>query len=365
MKDTQYEFLFNIDIVGSCNLRCPSCPAGNCKEIKNPRGTMEPSLLNQIMDKATSTCHVIMVGLFNWAEPMLHPKLPELIKIVESYNVPCSVSSNLNILKNTDDIMTANPSMFRISTSGFTQANYGITHRGGDIERVKQNMIALSESKRRIGNTTQIHVLYHRYLGNLDDEVLMKRFAESLGFEFRPVWAFMMPLEKTFAYIDHDSSDVQLTSEDLQLIQRLAMPLDQMLSFVAHQRTNSCSLRDKQMTLDFQGNALLCCAVYNAERYTLAPYLSMSLEELQALKYANLTCKKCMALGLPKCVDGGYEFDRIAYQNIYNHYRNAGFDFSSKFDSHAIYLMKKYISETKKKTTVLTEKIIKKISRIR
>jgi hypothetical protein len=60
--------------------------------------------------------------------------------------------------------------------------------------------------------------LYHRYLGNLDDEELMQHFARSLGFQFRAAWAFFMPLEKILAYLDNDPELATITEEDLQLM---------------------------------------------------------------------------------------------------------------------------------------------------
>jgi hypothetical protein len=51
-------FFFNIDVLGSCNLRCPSCPVGNTKEFRLPTGFMDPQLLAAIITKAKSECEV-------------------------------------------------------------------------------------------------------------------------------------------------------------------------------------------------------------------------------------------------------------------------------------------------------------------
>jgi MoaA/NifB/PqqE/SkfB family radical SAM enzyme len=310
-------FFFNIDVLGSCNLRCPSCPVGNSRDIKLPTGFMDPRLLAAIIAKAKAECAVVGVGLFNWTEPVLHPKLPELIRIVESNGIPCHLSSNLNQMRNIDAILAANPYSFRISASGFTQDVYGYTHRGGDIERVKQHMIELADAKRRLNATTLIHVLYHRYKHNLADERPMREFAHSLGIGFEGVWAFMMPLEKILAYVDDDPTEATLTDEDHQLIGNLALPLKEAIAAAEKHREAPCSLRDGQMTMDFEGNVQLCCSTYDTRRFTLGKYLASSFEELQAKKHAHDMCARCMHRGVH--VYGTYgspEFDNIAARTI-------------------------------------------------
>jgi MoaA/NifB/PqqE/SkfB family radical SAM enzyme len=306
---------FNIDVLGSCNLRCPSCPVGNTKDYKIATGFMEPASLEAIIKKAKSECTVTGVGLFNWTEPILHPQLPELIKIVQTADLSCYLSSNLNTLRNIDAVMAANPYSFRISASGFTQEVYGYTHRGGDIERVKKNMVALAEAKKRQKATTRVHVLYHRYKHNLKDEPLMREFAANLGIEFQPVWAFMMPLEKILAYANDD--DQVLSQEDRNLIDHLALPLREALETSEKYKEKPCSLQEEQITMDFQGNVQLCCAVYDARKFTLGNYLEHSLEEIQKRKYAHSMCEGCMARGAHVYVTyGAHELEQVAAKNL-------------------------------------------------
>jgi MoaA/NifB/PqqE/SkfB family radical SAM enzyme len=244
------DFSFVIDVVGSCNLKCPSCPVGNFKEFRNPTGFMEPELLNKIIFKARKECNVIQVGLFNWTEPLLHPRLPELIRIVqENHSIPVNISSNLNILKNPDEILAANPDSFRVSLSGFTQDVYSQTHKGGNIERVKQNIKLLADSKARVNSSTKIHVYYHRYLSNIgDEEEQMRHYVEGLGLEFWPTWAFMMPIEKVLTYLGKQVG-VTLTEEDLSLINNLALPLKEALAVAKQYKYQDCHLRNSEIAI--------------------------------------------------------------------------------------------------------------------
>lgn len=291
------EFSFIIDVLNTCNLRCPSCPTGNWPEMRVPSRRMAPELLAKIMDKAQSEARVTSVCLYNWTEPILHPELPELIHIVQSHHIPCTLSGNLNHLKNIDAVMAAEPYQFHVSVSGFTQEIYGQTHRGGDIEEVKRNMRELVDARRRQKSKTYLKLIYHRYLNNEQDEILMRDFSEDLGFRFEPNWAIFMPLEKSMAYIDPKSTGVELSAEDREIIDRLALDLRQAFELSKKSRNMKCSLQDSQFVLDCEGNVTLCCGVYDRSKYTLGNFLSEPLNVIHQKKYKTKMCGDCMKMG--------------------------------------------------------------------
>jgi MoaA/NifB/PqqE/SkfB family radical SAM enzyme len=279
---------------------------------------MDPDLLRTILRKAKSECEIVGIGLFNWTEPILHPKLPELVRIVqEEEGHSCYLSSNLNTLRNLDALMAANPYSIRISNSGITPEIYEYSHRGGDIERVKIHMQQLAAAKKKHKATTRVHVLFHRYKHNLSDEPKMRAYAETLGFEFQPVWAFMMPLEKILAYAYNGPTDPDLTEEDRGLIDNLALPLRDAMDAAEKHKGDPCSLLDRQITMDYKGDVQLCCATYDARKFTVGNYLTSSLDEIQKVKIKHNMCGRCAAKGGHVYVTyGAPEFEEIAAKNI-------------------------------------------------
>lgn len=306
---------FNIDVVGSCDLKCPSCPVGNSPKNKKKTGSMSPDLLESILNKASKELEFNYVGLYNWAEPLLHPKLPELVEIVERY-APCHLSSNLNLEKiDYEAIIMKKPRHFRISLSGFNQSIYSRSHQGGDIEKVKRNMIKLAEANDKFGRQTKIEVLYHRYVGNIDDELLMRQFAASLGFLFQPVWAYLMPVEKIIAYLE---SPEEMSQKDLDLISMLALPpSNEVMRASRKVKNDQCVLLEHQITLDSAGNVHLCCGVFDTEKFKIGNFLDINFEELQSEKRSMQYCNKCMDFGVHNLITySSKDYDVIARKNI-------------------------------------------------
>lgn len=298
MNPDKSKLHFYIDIVGSCNLRCPSCPVGNSANVANAHGVMSPDTLNRIIEKATEECIVTAISLFNWTEPLLHPRLDEMVRIVNKYGVPCAVSTNLNISnpEHYRKLLEASPNILRISLSGFSQEKYSLTHRGGSIEKVKNNLETLLQLKEKSRSTTRVVLAFHRYISNLDEENEIKAYCENLGLVFLPVNALMLPLEKVLAFCG-ESSFSTITQDDEKLIANLALPLKPALTLASGTEADSCKLLEQQVTLNCKGEALLCCAAYDEKKFVVGNYLKNSLEVIQKARRQHEACSTCLKHG--------------------------------------------------------------------
>lgn len=287
-----------IDIVGACNLSCPSCPMGNSENL-NFKKSMQLDMFRQIVEKA-KTEGVRTIFLYNWTEPLVHPKIGEFIQIINAAGMMSGISTNLNLAKNMEKALLAEPGYFRISLSGFYQETYQKGHVGGDIEVVKQNMLALHEIKQRLGLKTRVDVYYHRYLDNIEEEALMREFSERLGFVFTTGYSVMMPLEKALAIVERDPS---VSATDLETLTRLALPpYDDLINVMQHYPKQACTLKDDWLVIDCNGNTVLCCTIFNQTEYQVGKYLDMPLEELTRRKSTQKNCvdmcDRCASKGL-------------------------------------------------------------------
>lgn len=286
-----------VDIVGGCNLRCPSCPVGNSADKGTPHGMMAPELLDRICAKAAREFNRPTIYLFNWAEPFLHPRLDEMIRVVKRHGLAVELSSNLNIARNLDKALAAEPRTLRVSVSGFEQGNYGRTHKRGDIERVKANMATLAELKAKLRSRTKLTVLFHRYLDNHADETMMKAYAEGLGFEFSAVWAYLMPAEKLVALGQGGLDDPRLSEQDRDVIGRFALDPVEAIAIAKRHKEKPCRLLDRSLAITHTGDVLLCCATYDERRFGVGNFLEASSEALQQRREKHEYCAQCVEQG--------------------------------------------------------------------
>ena len=77
----------------------------------NYKKPMSIDVFSAIIKKA-KTEKINSIHLYNWTEPLVHPKIGEFIDITESNGINCGISSNLNISKNIEEAIKSNPSFF-------------------------------------------------------------------------------------------------------------------------------------------------------------------------------------------------------------------------------------------------------------
>lgn len=288
-------YIYTIDIVGTCNLRCPSCPVGNMELNGRPRGFMPYAMFEAILDKivAESPHRNPQIWLFNWGEPLLHPDLPAIVRAVGARGLESYLSSNLNVRKGLSALIAANPTDLKISLSGASEQTYSIGHERGKFAVVESNMRLLRELLDRHGSTTHVWVGHHLYRHNRHEIGAMAELCAELGFEHRPVTAFYQPLEALVEIAEGRTPDrpilAQMIEHPVRYIERFAQVRDERFD---------CELRFNQTVINFDGTVALCCSVYTNANQLGAGFLNHSRPRLEALKYAHDFCNTCYRHGL-------------------------------------------------------------------
>ena len=297
MAKSAKTFTYWVDIVGACNLRCPSCPRGNFMPgdvIKEspPSGLMAFDLFKDIVRKIKRDGPSLnpQIHLYNWGEPLVHPEIGKFIRHVLDEGIYCGVSSNLNYDGTLRDVIQAGPDFFRVSLSGFYQENYGRTHTRGDIERVKRNMRKLRDYMTEFDKNIYVEVNYHIYRHNAGRDLEdMIAFCNDLRFNIGPVWAFFQPLEKNFDLIDG-----KLSEADRKLLDLYAIRPEEAMKLSMPYKDQDCPVRKWATVINYNGTVPLCCNTFDQNYIVADSFLDIDHEVLQARKYAHSACKTCM-----------------------------------------------------------------------
>ncbi|AKS41369.1 radical SAM protein [Wenzhouxiangella marina] len=288
-------YIYTIDVVGTCNLRCPSCPVGNRPDSERARGFMPLDRFTAIIDKiqAESPSRDPEIWLFNWGEPLLHPELPAMIGLLNARGLPSFLSTNLNVRKGLDALIEAAPGTIKISLSGFSEDSYARTHTRGKLALVRQNLERLRELIDRHQARTRVWVGQHVYRHNLDEVEAVGELCRALGFEHRPIAAFYQPMEKLL-----DIAEGRMVDEPVMKLM-LEHPAEYLPRIAARQdRRYDCELRSNQTVINHDGQVALCCSVYEPENLLGVDFLTTSRADIEARKYRHPTCQRCYRAGL-------------------------------------------------------------------
>ena len=294
---------WSVEIVGACNLKCPSCPRGNFGSVTGKR-IMRPEQFAAMIDHIEKINRwTSYVAIYNWGDTLLHPNLKEILDILNARRFYIAASSNLSMPK--PDIETVAQNLrcgeLRISLSGFTQEIYGRSHRGGDIELVKSNMRRLRACLDAADNKDiQVKVVYHIYKHNAHEVPLMREFAESLGFVFDPIKAILFPVEHMIDYLEKGcSSSVDFN----EMADYMLEPLGEVLQRGTPH--DVCKFW-KQNNVDVDGAVTLCCITFDRTRNTIADNLLVeeSVGSLIERKRSHPMCTECMSHRIDQFVWG-------------------------------------------------------------
>lgn len=285
-------YIYVVEVVGTCNLRCPTCPVGNSGA--RALGFMEMELFDRIIAKIRreSPSPSPQVNLFNWGEPLLHPRLPEMIRKLKALGMRPFLSSNLNIKRGLYEAIAADPEDLKISISGFSPETYSRTHARGKLDLVKANMRAVREAIDASGAKTRVWVGHHIYKSNQHEAPALKALCDELGFAYSPMPAFYMPLERVLEHLDG-----QENPRDGGILADLLHTPAAVRAHAAVGRSGryDCELRFNQTVINHDGTVALCCTVYDAENMLGVSFLDEDFQALEARKYRHATCDACFA----------------------------------------------------------------------
>lgn len=183
----------HLEPTSHCNLRCVMCPQSLGATQGN--GYMDMDLYRKIIDEARR--FVLEINLFFRGEPLLHPKIVEMVRIAEGAGIAVHLNTNATLLRGKviDELLDAGLSKLTVSFDGGEKETYERMRRGAKFERTLENTRAFLRAKAARGSSrpyTAIQVI--RFFDpSLPGPTLPQEFVQLFDGlpvdEFDPIWA--------------------------------------------------------------------------------------------------------------------------------------------------------------------------------
>ncbi len=281
-----------LDIVGYCNAKCPYCLSGRYgnKEKKLISSELFNDVLQKIADYKLCNRSCI-IGLYNWGEPFLHPRLTELMKIANNYPFKYSFSTNASIVPNINSQFVKKLDHIMFSMPGFSQKSYDKIH-GFDFKKILTNIKAIIRSCRDYGFRGHFIIVYHIYRFNQEEFNYCEEFADKLGVILKPNYAIL----NNWSHINQWLDNTLPHEMRREIMQNLFINnIDQTIRNAPEKY--SCP-QYNILVVNEKADITICCQTPKNDDYVCGNLLKDDFHEIILKRMHNSVCKKCIDSGL-------------------------------------------------------------------
>jgi MoaA/NifB/PqqE/SkfB family radical SAM enzyme len=165
----------------NCNLRCTMCP---WLKLHSPTSLMSWEVFEKIAENFNQAEEVDFTG---GGEPLLHPRLEDMIRVAKDCGCTVGFSTNASLLvsKRAETILVAGVDWIAYSVDAATASTYESIRVGASFGRVIENIQRVRDLKRRTGSGKPRTMLFFVMMKeNIHELPEMIDLAHSLGIDF-------------------------------------------------------------------------------------------------------------------------------------------------------------------------------------
>jgi radical SAM protein with 4Fe4S-binding SPASM domain len=278
-----------IEPVGQCNLRCQMCPV----RLRNDGpahgvACMDFRVFTRLIDQFSTVRELHLQGL---GEPMMHPRLFDMIEYAVGKGIRVTSTSNMTLLspRRAERCVTSGLAELNISVDSATPAIYERIRVGSRFDRVGHNVALLQETRRRLNSHEPrpklVAVLMRQTLDGLPDLVrlahdwaieelfvqhLCHDFAESsLPAEYWPMREFVDQQTlygQDWEHIERVFAETEAVADDLRIQLRLPSPRPNPHP-PGTPGPQRCDWPWVRGYVSYQGLSMPCCTIATPDRF--------------------------------------------------------------------------------------------------
>ena len=108
--------VYQLETTNYCNANCSYCPHD---KMTRPKGYVSVEIVKKVAEYCQKN-NQKYIALHHMGEPLLHVKLPDIIKIFQTHNINCEFSTNGLLLKDFGyNVLRSKPKLIRIACDYF------------------------------------------------------------------------------------------------------------------------------------------------------------------------------------------------------------------------------------------------------
>ncbi len=179
-------YFIKIEPTNICNLRCKGCLHANGRnefKTKGILGQIDFSIFKKIINELEQ--YLVKVSLYSMGEPLIYPKIIQMIKYLTQRKIGSTISSNLNYLpiELAQNLIKNQLTHLIISLDGPNKKIYNYYRIGGDFEKVVNNVKLLVYEKKRLKSKYPlIEIQMIRFKHTKDKDIArMQQFVKKIG----------------------------------------------------------------------------------------------------------------------------------------------------------------------------------------
>jgi radical SAM protein with 4Fe4S-binding SPASM domain len=236
MVNYRFPSVLGIDPTNICNLKCKICPSGL---YQSELGLMPMGLFKRIIEESLLYGRRWMIILHNFGEPLLHPKLSEMVRMIKERKAARCVQFATNGIsadeKVFNDLIDSGLDMITFSIDAHTAREYRDLKGSDSLGQVRENVELLMRLKEKRGS------LFPRVCAKM---VLRKGF-EHTAKPFLDEWRKIAD-EALLTPFSNWGGDIAYTGTEPAARKRYA-----------------CHFLWYYPVIDWKGDVFSCCAVFS------------------------------------------------------------------------------------------------------
>ena len=145
-----FPHILHVGVTTYCNLSCPGCPTGTTA-LGRPKKHLQFDTFTRAVDGLRNS--LIFMLFWDWGEPLLHPRISDMIQYAKRSDIKTVISTNGTIGNSThkiEQLVASQPDVITVCVDGANQETYERYRVGGKLDAVIATLERLAEAKRKL-----------------------------------------------------------------------------------------------------------------------------------------------------------------------------------------------------------------------